>query len=47
MSIYASPSFWSGLGDRAIKTFAQSLLGVMWKGFHEHLRFSLILVRSR
>ena len=44
MSVYASPSFWSGLGDRAVKTFAQSLLaavafgvgsslfGLDWKG---------------
>lgn len=32
MSVYASPSFWSGLGDRAIKTFAQSLLAAVAVG---------------
>lgn len=32
MSVYASPSFWSGLSDRAIKTFAQSLLGAVAVG---------------
>lgn len=42
MSPYASKSFWAGLRDRAIKTFAQTLassltvgvgiFGVDWKG---------------
>nr|DAI30725.1 MAG TPA: holin [Caudoviricetes sp.] len=32
MSVYASPSFWSGLGDRAIKTFSQSLLAAVTVG---------------
>ena len=42
MSIYARASFWSGLIDRAVKTFAQSLLAasavgvgifdIDWKG---------------
>jgi len=42
MSIYARASFWSGVLDRAIKTFAQTLLGsvvigvgvldIDWKG---------------
>lgn len=25
-SIYASPTFWSGVGERAVKTFCQALL---------------------
>ena len=32
MSIYARASFWSGLIDRAVKTFAQSLLGAIGVG---------------
>nr|DAN76982.1 MAG TPA: holin [Caudoviricetes sp.] len=32
MSIYARASFWSGLIDRATKTFAQSLLGAIGVG---------------
>jgi hypothetical protein len=32
MSIYARASFWSGLIDRAIKTFAQSLLAAFTVG---------------
>lgn len=32
MSIYARASFWSGLIDRAVKTFAQSLLAAFTVG---------------
>lgn len=32
MSIYARASFWSGVCDRAIKTFAQSLLAAFAVG---------------
>lgn len=32
MSIYARASFWSGLIDRAVKTFAQSLLAAITVG---------------
>lgn len=32
MSVYARASFWSGLVDRAVKTFAQSLLGAIGVG---------------
>lgn len=32
MSIYARASFWSGVFDRAVKTFAQSLLATFVVG---------------
>lgn len=32
MSIYARASFWSGVRDRAIKTFAQVLVGSLGVG---------------
>ena len=32
MSVYARASFWSGVLDRAIKTFAQSLLAAITVG---------------
>jgi hypothetical protein len=32
MSVYARASFWSGVFDRAVKTFAQSLLAAITVG---------------
>ena len=32
MSIYATPAFWRGAAERAIKTFCQSLLAILTTG---------------